>query len=226
MTYFTPEFHHFFAELRENNHRDWFNANKPRYEQYVKQPMENFVATILDHMQVHEPAMIGVKPKDCLFRIYRDTRFSKDKTPYKEYTSAVVGKGGRQDVNNIGIYMELNDQKVAFYGGVYMPDTKQLYRIREAIAYDLAEFEALIQESAFQTKFGGKIHGEVNKRLPKEFMAAAEQQPLLYKKQFYFLSELSADFILQPNLVTETMEYYLAARPLSQFLVQAMQEVE
>jgi uncharacterized protein (TIGR02453 family) len=225
MTYFTPEFCNFFAELREHNDREWFNANKPRYEQYVKQPMENFVAAVLDRMQVHEPLM-GVKPKDCIFRIYRDTRFSSDKTPYKEFTSAVVGKGGRQDVNNIGIYMELNDQKVAFYGGVYMPDTKQLYRIREAIAYDLAGFAALIQESAFQEKFAGEIHGEVNKRLPKAFMAAAEQQPLLYKKQFYFLRELAPELLFQPNLVDEVIAYYLAARPLSQFLVQAIQEVE
>lgn len=225
MAYFTSEFHQFFTDLRANNEREWYHENKKRYEKHVKQPMQAFITALIDQMQIHDPS-IAITHKDAIFRIYRDTRFSKDKTPYKTNTSAVVSRGGRKDMTSPGLYIELNDEKVALYSGIYMPNPKQVKRIREEIVSNMEEFQTLVDAPAFQEKFGGIIRGDKHKRIPKEFVDAAEQQPYLFNKQFYYFNELEPALALSDDLPNICIEYYLAARPLGQFFERALMDMD
>ncbi|MEM1327238.1 MAG: DUF2461 domain-containing protein [Bacteroidota bacterium] len=221
MAFFTPDFIQFFQELRANNNRDWFNDNKKRYIAVVKEPFEQYIAAIIERAQIIDPDIL-ITPKDAIFRIYRDTRFSKDKTPYKLHASAAVAKGGRKDMVSPGIYMQFSDQVIEFYSGIYRPDSKQLQRIREHIAVNLEAFESLMNRPEFVTYFEGKIHGERNKRIPKEFVEIAERQDLIYQKQFYYYHSLPADTMLQDDLLDLTMAHFEAARPMSQFFEAAL----
>lgn len=221
MKYFTADFLNFFNDLRHNNEREWFHANKKRYEQSVKIPFQNFIADLIEHAKMFDENIL-ITPKDAIFRIYKDTRFSKDKTPYKLHASAVVSRGGRKDLTSVGIYLELSDEHFGIYSGVYRPDSKQLYKIREHIAANLDEFNRLLQEKDFQEKFDGKIHGDKNKRIPKEFMEAAEKQALLWNKAFYYFQMLPSETILKENLPALVMEYFKAAHPISSFLQDAL----
>ena len=133
MSYFSPDFIQFFKDLRSNNEREWFHANKKRFETTVKKPFESFISDVIELLSVHDKHIL-ITPKEAIFRIYRDTRFSKDKTPYKTHMSAVVSRGGRKDLTSPGVYLECNDEHFRIYSGVYMPNSKQLQRIREAIA--------------------------------------------------------------------------------------------
>ena len=196
--YFTKNFLKFLKDLEKNNNRDWFKANKKRFDEDVKVPFENFIGVMIDKMQEKDPGII-ITPKDAIFRIYRDVRFSKDKSPYKTQMSAILSKGGRKDMSTPGVYLEMSPGKFSIYSGAYMPDKNQLQGIREAIASDLKGFKKLINGASFKKKFG-EIKGDKNKRLPKEFMEVAEQQPLIFNKQFYYHADLKADTILDTKL--------------------------
>ncbi len=114
MAWFTKEYEQFFDELNNNNEREWFNANKSRYEKHVKKPFEAFVSDLILRMQQYDSAC-QIQPKDAIFRVNRDIRFSKDKTPYKVQMSAVVGKGGKKESSLTGVYLELGSQHLRVY---------------------------------------------------------------------------------------------------------------
>lgn len=163
MAWFTPEFESFLKELQDNNNRDWFTENKPRYERHVKKPFESFVRDLILRMQQYDPAC-KIEPKDAIFRIYRDIRFSKDKTPYKTNVSAIIGRGGRKEMSLAGMYLEMGHQHLRVYGGVYKPDKDQLNAIRQEILYNQSEFNRVINDAEFKRCFG-ELRGEKNKRL-------------------------------------------------------------
>jgi len=181
MSYFTKDFTAFLKDLTKNNNREWFHANKKRYEKFVKEPFQAFVAEMIARASRVDKG-INIQPKDAIFRINRDTRFSKDKTPYKTSLGAVIAPGGRKDHTTPGLYIELNAHYIRVYSGCYMLDKYQLEDVRYHIANNLSQFDKLIKDKAFVKTFG-TIQGEQNKRLPKELQEPAEQQPLIYNKQ-------------------------------------------
>ena len=219
MAYFTKEFLRFIRELNSNNNREWFNANKSRYEEHVKKPFEAFIQVMIDEMQKLDPNVL-ITPKDAIFRIYRDTRFSKDKTPYKTFVSAIVSPGGRKGRSAPGVYVQFSGEDARVYSGAYELDKNALQNVREAIASNLDEFNALIKDRKFKNKFG-EIHGEKNKRLPKEFQEVEKQQPLIANKQFYFFAKFDPEIILDPKLPKIVIDHYKVARPLGNFLWEA-----
>ncbi|MBI5914189.1 MAG: DUF2461 domain-containing protein [Bacteroidetes bacterium] len=216
MQNFTPDFLNFLTELSLHNDRDWFNANKARFKKNVEEPFVKFIGALIDRVQTVDPRVI-LTPKDAVHRIYRDIRFSNDKTPYKTHMSAVIAPGGRKGMHESGMYVQLGHEDFRIYGGAYMPEKAQLQNIREAIAADPGGFSALIGAPAFVEKFG-QIHGEENKRLPAELMEAAEKQPLIFKKSFYFFHVFPAETVLRDDLPDVCMEYYLAGKPVGDFL--------
>lgn len=220
MVYFTKEFLRFFKDLEKNNNREWFHANKKHYEEFVKIPFEKFVAHMIDKMQAIDPTIV-ITPKDAIFRIHRDIRFSADKSPYKNHVSAIISKGGRKDMSTPGIYIQANAKEFGIFSGAYSPDKNQIQAIREAIASDLKGFKKLISAKAFVNKFG-EIQGEKNKRIPKEFAEIMEQQPLIANKQFYFMASLKGDIVLDPKLPGIVLDHYKASLPVSEFLSSAM----
>lgn len=220
MSYFTKEFLDFFKGLSKNNNREWFNDNKKVYTEKVKEPFEQFIEDLIQRASMINPAL-AITPKEATFRIYRDVRFSKDKRPYKEHVSAVIAPGGRKEMALPGYYVELNHKHVGIYGGVYMPDTKQVQAIREHIAANLDWFKKIISDRKFKSRFG-EILGDEHKRIPKEFEEAYKKQPVLIKKQFYYNAHLEAKEILNPKLSDNIVKYFEAAKNVNKFLTGAL----
>lgn len=220
MHYFNKDFNQFFIELASNNNKDWFDANRRRYLENVKNPFEHFLNDLVERIRKQDPAFQIDVPKS-IFRINRDIRFSKDKTPYKLNRSAFLSPFGKKD-SRPGLYISLGPEKVWVGGGVYAPDKNELMRVRNAIAQRPENFRHAISHKAFVEKYGA-LRGEENKRLPtKRLTAAAEKQPLIYRKQFYYMAEFPPDTILRRDLVEFVATYYQAAEPVRTFFDEAL----
>lgn len=221
MAYFTQDFIDFFKDLEENNNKEWFQSQKKRYESQVKQAFETFIDALIDRIQEFDPDL-SISPKDCILRINRDIRFSKDKTPYNLHRTAFVSQGGRKDKSIPGLFLRLSPEHIGIMGGCYGPSKEQLQGIRQALIKDASAFKSLIAAPAFVEKFG-EIKGEQMKRVPKDLREAVEQEPLLLNKQFYFSTLISADLIPSDNLMHEIMSYWHAARPVNAYLQHCIQ---
>lgn len=220
MSYFTDDFIEFFKELELNNNREWFKENKSRYEVSVKTPFEYFVQDMIYKIQEDDENLM-VTPSEAIFRIYRDIRFSKDKTPYKTHVSAIISSGGRKNYIDPGIYLEISSEKLRFYSGIYQLSKEQLENVRNFISSNLDEFNLLLKEKDFKRYFG-TIKGEQNKRLSPFFKKIQIKQPLIANKQFYYFTEISSKKILSKNLSNNLMKFYFAAKPMSNFLKDAL----
>lgn len=132
-SYFTEEFIKYFKDLSRHNNREWFEKNKDRYIEHVKDPFFAFVEELIVRMHF-EDDRINIEAKDAIFRIYRDIRFSKDKTPYKLHASALISPFGRKDLEMPGFYFEFSHTQVGIYGGAYMIDSKRLKNLRRFIS--------------------------------------------------------------------------------------------
>ncbi|MEZ4721971.1 MAG: DUF2461 domain-containing protein [Flavobacteriales bacterium] len=217
MAWFTSEFEAFFKELKNKNDKEWFTKNKKRFETHVKKPFEKFVADMILRMQAYDP-QCKIEPKDAIFRIYRDVRFSNDKTPYKTQMTAIIGRGGRKEMSTEGMYIELGEGHARIYGGSYMPDKDQLQAIRQEILYNQDEFSKLIMDKDFK-KYFGEIRGEQNKRLPAEFAEIQGKQPLIANKQFYYFSEIDPKMITSDKLIDEYYKRYEVSAAVRKFLI-------
>ena len=222
MEYFTQDYLDFFKELAANNNKDWFDKNRKRYENVVREPFKKFVSELIKAMARKDPEL-HLEAKDAIFRINRDIRFSKDKTPYKLNNSAIISPKGRKDKNYPGIYIEFGPEKLAFYGGVYMPDSKQVQKIRAYFMDNSEEARALLNDPAFKKTFEG-MHGEKSKRIAKEFREAAEQQPLIWNKQWYYYCHLPPEQILEENLMSVLLDLSEKASGMKKFLTSALYE--
>lgn len=221
MAYFQKDFINFFKELEENNNKDWFDENRSRYEKIVKKPFKEFVALMIAEISQIDPT-IALQPKDAIFRINRDIRFSKDKTPYKTNVSAVIAPGGRKDHTYPGLYFELRADRVGVYGGVYGADKDTLYKIRSYMAENPKEFFEAIEDKNFNKYYGGKIYGERNKVLPNEFKEAGSSNEYLYNKQWYYMTQLPASVIFSDDLNEILSNHFIAAKKLRKYFLNAI----
>ncbi len=219
MAHFTKDYLAFLRGLARNNTREWFHANKARYESAVKVPFRDFVEEMIHRVSAIDSSVV-LEPKDAIFRIARDIRFSKDKTPYKTHMSAVVNRGGRKDHRSPGLYFQLGASNVAVAGGVYQPDKSALYNIRAAIRDRGTELDRLVKSKAFRERFG-ELMGDKNKVLPKEFKDARDRFPLIANKQFYYWVEHPADTLLRDDLAAFLMEHYRAGKKVGDWLAAA-----
>ncbi len=220
MAYFDQDYLHFFKELAGNNHKEWFDIHRKRYEQSVKIPMQVFVKELILALNVIDKE-IQIDPKDAIFRINRDIRFSKDKSPYKLHSSAILSKFGKKDKNYPGLYIELGPEYFGIYGGLYMPSSKEIQSVRTYIADHQKEFSALLKEADFLHKYGG-LKGEKNQRIPKEFAKIAEEEPLLMNKQWYYFAHLDPETILREDLINIVVDYYSSATGMRSFFTRAI----
>ena len=220
MAYFTQAYHSFFKELAANNHRDWFHANKKRYEADVKKPFDRFVGEVIEALKAEGEA-IEIQPKDAIFRINRDIRFSKDKSPYKLNRSAIISKYGRKDKSYPGLYMDFGPEKLWIGGGAYFLDKEQLYDVRDHMLKHPKKFKNAIGDKDFIDTYG-EIQGEKNKIVPKEFKAISEDLPEIMNKQFYFMSEHAPSDLLKDDLLDKVMQCWKASRKMDRFLQEAL----
>ncbi len=220
MAMFTADFIDFFKELSQNNNKKWFDQNRNRYEESVKTPFHSFVERMIKKIQADDPE-VKITPGESIFRINRDLRFSKDKTPYKTQMSALISRTGKKDKGFPGIFFSMGAANIVIYGGAHSIEKDRLYSIRKYISEHPDTFSKLLTDLVFKDKYG-RIHGDKSKRIPSEFNDAAEKQPLLFNKAFYYYAKLDIKLILDPSLVDIFMDYYLAAKPMREFLINAV----
>ena len=182
--YFDISFYEFFLELSLNNQKSWFDENIKRYENDVKQPFIDFITDLLLNMSKFDSEYKDLTAKDCLFRINKDIRFSKDKSPYKLHCSASLQIGGRKKMWPGGMYIELGAESCGIYSGVYMPEKEDLMTFRRNVAKNLQKFDKAINEPKFIQYFG-EVLGSKNKIIDASLKEAAAKQPLIFNKQFY-----------------------------------------
>jgi uncharacterized protein (TIGR02453 family) len=220
MSAFGPELLRFFRGLRRNNTRAWFQDHKPEYERFVKEPFADFVGEMIERIAAVDPAM-RCEPREAIFRLARDTRFSKDKTPYKTHVGAVLGPDGRK-TRRAAFYFQLGAEGIGIAGGVYQPDRDQLYAIREAIRDRGASLDRLLRDRTFR-RVWGTLQGDRNVRLPPVFADAAARFPLLYHKQFYTWAEYDdPGSVLRRDLAPFLVRHYRAGREVFDWLSRAV----
>ena len=206
----------FFIDLAPNNNKDWFDENRKRYEENVREPFKAFVGHMISEIAKIDPSFEGVEPKDCIFRINRDIRFSKDKTPYKMMVSAVVSPEGKKSRAINGIYFELGPEHVRVYGGVYEIDKEDLLTVREGIADDIAAFKKLYTEPEFVDMFG-ELQGDKNKIIPKHLKEAAKEEQFIFNKQWYFYTQFDPEVVLREDLDQILLDCYRVGAPIEKF---------
>jgi uncharacterized protein (TIGR02453 family) len=216
MAWFSKDAIDFFAELELHNNKAWFDENRKRYEAAVKQPLLRFAAEMIERMRAIDPE-ITLLPRNAVFRIHRDTRFSKGKPPYKTNAGMVITRGQKHDPGLPGLYFHFDAGIMAIASGLYFLEPAQLSLVREHIASNLAEFQRLLDDPVWRSAFG-EMAGSKNKRLPPELHGAAATQPLLYNKQFFYWSEQPAEEITREDLPDFVMEHVYAAQPMNTFL--------
>lgn len=220
MSFFTKEFLDFFKELDKNNNKTWFDKNRKRYEENVKDPFKEFVDLMILRIKEKEPEL-NITSKDAMFRINRDVRFSKDKRPYNSHVSAFISRGGRKSAEHPGFYFQFSYDKVIIGGGAYHIEKDGLYRIRKQIAKSPSEISKLVENKKFKEKYGA-ILGERLKRIPPEFQDAFEKQPLIANKQFYYMTELKPGVITKTELPKILIEYYNSGYKINEYLRAAL----
>lgn len=216
----TKAYSSFFKDLAKNNHKEWFHANKSRYENDVKGPFLKVLDEVLPELEAWDNRIIG-DSKKALFRINRDIRFSKDKSPYNTIMKAGFSPGGKKS-ELPGYYLGIDATHIHVGGGLFMVGTLELKKLREHIAQNPKELLKIVQNSSFKGAFG-KIRGEKSKRLDKGLMAASGETDLIFNKQFYAMAEFPLEpFLNSEALIAEILVHFRAVRPLNAYLNEAL----
>ncbi|MBI1808242.1 MAG: DUF2461 domain-containing protein [Ignavibacteria bacterium] len=209
----------FLTQLRKNNTREWFLKHKSEYEDFVKLPMRSLIAALKTPMAKIAPE-IEVNPKRSMFRIHRDTRFSKDKTPYKTHVAAVFHLKGKWE-DSAGYYVHIEPDTIYVGGGIYMPSTDQLKRIRKAIAEGSDEFLSVTGSKTFKRQFGS-LEGDKLQRAPLGYPADHPMVEWLKYKSFYTGVTWNEKECLSPKFVDRVVAVYKNLLPLVSFLNEAL----
>ncbi len=215
--YFAPELFKFLAELAANNNREWFSANKSRYEEHVKGPMLAFIADFGPQLAgitgslAADPRPVG----GSMFRIFRDTRFSRDKSPYKTHVAAQFRHvGGKSDVHGPGLYLHLEPGNSMAGGGMWHPDAATLAQVRQRIVNEPAVWK-LIRDS------GISIQGDQLKGAPRGFDARHPYLDDLRRKDFFSMKGLSDRDACANDFMERFTQVCRQIAPLMEFLTQA-----
>jgi uncharacterized protein (TIGR02453 family) len=180
---------HFLQDLARHNERDWFQAHKPTYDQ-LRIDFEADVAYWLRELAQDEPALAGLDPKKCVFRIYRDVRFSKVKVPYKTHFSAYFAAGGKHG-DAPGRYVQIGPNgQTLVAGGLYEPTKEQLAAVRQEIDYQAADLHELLATPEARHFFPSGLQGEQLKKMPPGYEAAHSEATWLRHKSFLLSHEL------------------------------------
>jgi uncharacterized protein (TIGR02453 family) len=206
----------FLRSLARNNNREWFLPRKPLFEEKVKRPMWELVEAVNTTMKEFAPDYV-TDPAKAIYRFYRDTRFSKDKSPYKDHIAASFPRRGLGSEGAAGYYFAVSHKNVGIGGGVYMTQPQTLLAIRNHIAEHAGEFRKILQARSVRTLFS-EMHGEQLSRVPKGFAKDHPAEDLLRFKQFLLYSELPVDLATSPELYVEIRKRFRAMAPFLEFL--------
>jgi len=219
---FTPEAVAFLDELSRNNNREWFKANKSRYEERVLDVALQFIQSMHDPLAEIAPNFVAQATRvgGSLMRVYRDTRFSKNKTPYKTNVGIQFRHERARDVHSPGYYVHVDPERVFVGVGMWRPDSDSLRRIRERIAAKPAEWQRTINDPKFKLQFS--LGGEVLTRPPRGFDKEHECIEDIKRKSFIAVKDLPVDDCLGPQFQRKVETAFKAGTPYMQFLCKAV----
>lgn len=209
----------FLKSLAENNNRDWFTEHKAAYEQ-ARENVLDFTQQLLSLLAKADPKVnADTDPKKCVMRIYRDIRFSKDKTPYKTNFGISFKSGGSAE---IGYYLHIQPDNSFAGGGYWMPTADHLKAIRQEIDYNGAALNAIVNDTSFTDDFSAFDQQEQLKNNPKGYEAGHPYINLLKLKSFAAMHQLSDKELMDKTAVQNVVKYFAKIQPLSNFLNQAL----
>lgn len=215
-THFSPEALKFLRGLARNNSREWFEPRKPIYEREIKAPMLALIGEINDAF-VEFGADYIRPPQKCMFRIYRDTRFSADKSPYKNRIAAWWRRDGLDRTSGGGFYFHLSAKELVIAAGVYRPEREQLLAIRTYLLEHHKEFRRLFEARKLR-RLMGEFDGLRLSRPPKGFPKEHPAMDLIACRQWGVSATLPAEIALKPTLHREIVSRFRVATPLIEFL--------
>lgn len=211
----------FLQQLRDNNNREWYHANKKMYQQ-AKASVESFIDALIPGLVSLNPAFHGLTPKMTMFRIFRDVRFSKDKRPYKTNFGAVIAPGGRKSRYS-GLYLHLEPGASMVGGGVYHPEKEVLDAIRKEVYYNGDGLREILEAKAFKEFYGSiSSMGDELKRLPKGYDKDAPNQDLLKMKTMVTMHKLADETLMSDRGIPELVKAYKVLKPFNDFLNEAI----
>lgn len=212
----------FLKDLKKNNNKPWFDANRKIYET-AKQNFAAFVEALIKKHSVKDHSIAHLTTKECMFRINRDVRFSKDKSPYKTNFGASINSGGKKSLTG-GYYFHLEPGACFVGGGMYMPMPEELKKLRQEIDYNFADFKKIISSKKFKT-----VYGDLNKsaeytlsRVPKSYEADNPAAEYLKLKSYVAMVKFSDADLTSKELVKKTVAAFEALQPLLVFLNKAI----
>lgn len=209
----------FLRELKQNNNREWFNDHKKAYDQ-VRVIFEAYTQQIINRIAVFDPTVMPVEVKDCVFRIYRDVRFSNNKLPYKTHMGAYINPKGRKS-DGFGYYIHLEPGNSLLGGGSIGLPTKQLTLIRESICERIDEYIDIVEDPEFK-KYFSTVGEDFLKSAPKGFSKDYEYIDYLKCKEYICSYPISDDYVLKPTALDEIGLVFEQAKRYGDFINTAL----
>ncbi|MEI9944023.1 MAG: DUF2461 domain-containing protein [Chitinophagaceae bacterium] len=215
----------FLKDLNKNNNKPWFDAHRKDYDA-AKTDFAALIQTVIDKHGKKDITIKDIKAKDCLFRINRDIRFSKDKTPYKNNFGASINKSGRKGINSSGYYFHLQPGQSFVGGGLYVPDPEALRKVRQEIDYNFANFKKIIASKQFKSLYGKLDDSKefLLSRVPKGYEPDNPAAEYLKLKSFITMIDVSDKDLTSKDLVKKITTAFEALQPLLVFLNESMVE--
>lgn len=219
----TKETLQFLDDLKKNNNRDWFQDQKKRYEIF-KKDYHQLVQDFLDVMKPLDPSLELLEVKNCTFRINRDIRFSKDKSPYKAHLGVWLSSGAKGQ-NRSGYYVHIEKGASFIAGGFYSPEAEQLKKVRKEIAFFYDDLEAILNDKNFKKEFGNLDINEGNslKNPPRGYEKEHPAIEFLKLKSFTATQKFDISEVTQKDFVTKMSQKLIALKPLNEFINRALE---
>jgi uncharacterized protein (TIGR02453 family) len=206
----------FLRALKRNNRREWFQPRRDRFEAEVRAPMLAIIERLAVDMRAFAPDIV-VDPKTAMYRIYRDTRFSENKTPYKTHVAAVFPWRGLPKHEGAGLYFHVSPDEVWIGGGMYAPQTAQLHAVREHIAQNVRRLRTIVESPGFRREVGA-LDGERLQRVPRGFSKDHAAAEFLKFRQFLAGRELPPSAACHPRFYSTVVGVFRQVAPLARFL--------
>jgi uncharacterized protein (TIGR02453 family) len=214
----------FLRNLKKNNHKPWFDAHRKDYES-AKNDFASFTQELIDRHGKKDKSIAHLKAKDCTFRINRDVRFSKDKSPYKDNMGAYISRGGKKSPYG-GYYFHCQPGRCFVGGGLWMPMPPELHKVRQEIDYNFNEFKKIIHSRKFKSLYGDLSREKeyVLTRLPKRYEADNPAAEYLKLKSFIALVPLKESDITSKDITKKVLDAFETLYPLLDFINHALSE--
>ena len=213
----------FLKDLKKNNNKPWFDTHRPQYET-AKQDFAGFIQLLIDKHGVNDKSIATLEAKECMFRINRDVRFAKDKSPYKTNFGASINKGGKKSML-AGYYFHLEPGRSFVGGGMYVPMPEDLRKVRQEIDYNLDEFKKLVGAKKFKSLYGDLDRSEEYSlsRVPKGYEPTNPAAEYLKLKSYIAFVSLSDADLTSKTLVKKAVDAFVTLQPLLNFLNAAVE---